>query len=102
MTTPDAPFTVLEVACPLPRTWPTRWEATLGRDGTPELLVVASGATHVPPIRVLAPGTDVAILTALDAQAAGWAAEHAAGAADSTAAHVAHLVSEYVATWGRR
>ena len=97
VTTPTTPFTVLEVACPLPRTWSSRWEATLGRGGEPELLVVASGAGNVPPLHVLAPGADVAVLTVLDAQAAGWAAEHAADAADPSEPYVSHLVTEWLA-----
>lgn len=89
----SGPFVVLEVACPLRQTWSIRWEATLGRGGKPELLVVASGALNVPPLHVLAPGTDVAVLSGLDVQAAEWVAENGG----DTDRYVAHLVAEWLA-----
>lgn len=89
------PFAVLEAALPLPSTWPSRFEATLGRAGVPEVLVVAPGA-RIPPHHVLAPGVDVAVLTALDAQAAPWAAQHAPDAPDPTLAYVQWLVERHV------
>ena len=87
-----APFVVLEVACPEPVVHSMRWAATLGRHGTPELLVIRRD-DRLLPLHVLADGAGLDVLHALDAQGAGWVANNGG----DTGAFVAWLVAELLA-----